>query len=336
MGDEVLCIGLLGAFSISAGDSVIADDAWRLRKAKTLIKLLALAPERRLHVDQAAELLWAGRDPDSARNNLHQAIFAARRALDSIGLDGSRYLELREELILLSPEDPVRIDAVAFEELAAAAREQGEPGAYRSALEDFDAELLPADRYEDWSRERRDSLGQLRLALEAELAELEQDSEPHRAGASRPELPSQLTQLRRPRARAGRGRRAAARRAAAHADRGGRLRQDPAGAAARGPSGSSDFADGVWPVELARARRARAGRSGDRPGAGHAAGLRPERRRIALAAALGDRRLLLLLDNCEHLRRRGRAAWSRRCCSRCPELHGPGDQPRAAARSRRA
>jgi len=149
MGDEVLCIGLFGAFSISVGDNVIADDAWRLRKAKTLIKLLALAPERRLHVDQAIELLWAGRDPDSARNNLHQAIFAARRALDSIGLDGGRYLELREELILLSPEDPVRIDAVAFEELAAAAREQGEPGAYRAALEDFDAELLPADRYED-------------------------------------------------------------------------------------------------------------------------------------------------------------------------------------------
>lgn len=99
-------------------------------------------PEHRLHVDQAAELLWAGRDPDSARNNLHQAIFAARRALDSIGLDGGRYLELREELILLSPKDPIRIDEVAFEELAAAAREQGEPGAYRSALEGFDAESL--------------------------------------------------------------------------------------------------------------------------------------------------------------------------------------------------
>src|ERR1700691_5301401 len=193
MRDEVLRIGLLGVFSISTGDSVIADDAWRLRKAKTLIKLLALAPERRLHVEEAAELLCAGRDPDSARHNLHQAIFAARRALDSIGLDGSRYLELREELILLCPKDLVRIDAVVFEELAATAREQGEPGAYRSALEGFDAELLPADRYEDWSRERRDSLDQLRLALEAELAELERDSVPRWAGASRPELPSQLT-----------------------------------------------------------------------------------------------------------------------------------------------
>jgi hypothetical protein len=48
VGDEVLCIGLLGVFSISVGASVIAEDAWRLRKAKTLVKLLALAPERRL------------------------------------------------------------------------------------------------------------------------------------------------------------------------------------------------------------------------------------------------------------------------------------------------
>ena len=299
MGDEVLCIGLLGVFSISAGDSVIADDAWRLRKARTLIKLLALAPERRLHVEQAAELLWAGRDPDSARNNLHQTIFAARRALESIGLDGRRYLELREELILLSPEDPVRIDAVAFEELAVAARKQGEPGAYRSALEGFDAELLPADRYEDWSRERRDSLGQLRLALEAELAELERDSVPHRAGASRPELPSQLTSF------IGRERELAE---AATLLRDARLlTMTGAGGCGKtrlalqlaGQRGE-DFADGVWPVELAAL--------GEPELVGPAIAQALDTRlasdrapEVALAGHVGDRRLLLLLDNCEHL-----------------------------------
>ncbi len=47
MGDEVLSISLLGAFSVTVGERVVADDAWRLRKAKTLIKLLALAPKRR-------------------------------------------------------------------------------------------------------------------------------------------------------------------------------------------------------------------------------------------------------------------------------------------------
>jgi hypothetical protein len=67
MGDEVLCVGLLGMFSISIGDSVIADDAWQLRKAKTLIKLLAVSPERRFHVDQAAELLPADRYEDWSR-----------------------------------------------------------------------------------------------------------------------------------------------------------------------------------------------------------------------------------------------------------------------------
>ncbi len=299
MGDDVLCISLLGVFSITVDDSVIADDAWRLRKAKTLIKLLALAPERRLHVEEAAELLWAGRDPDSARNNLHQAIFAARRALDSIGLDGSRYLELREELILLSPEDPVRIDAVVFEELAAAAREQGEPSAYRSALEGFDAELLPADRYEDWSRERRDSLGQLRLALLAELAELERDSVPHRAGASRPELPSQLTSF------IGRERELAE---AATLLRGSRL-LTLTGAGGCGKTRLAlelagqhrgDFCDGVWPVELAALGEpeligpAVAQALDTRLASGRA----PE---VALAGHIGDRQQLLLLDNCEHL-----------------------------------
>ena len=78
--------------------------------------LLALAPERRLHSDQVIELLWPDRPPDSARNNLHQAIFAARRALKSIGAEGHRCLELRDDVLALCPEDPVKIDAIAFED----------------------------------------------------------------------------------------------------------------------------------------------------------------------------------------------------------------------------
>jgi predicted ATPase len=290
MGDEVLCISLLGEFSVALGEDTVADHVWRLRKAKTLIKLLALAPERRLHAEQAAELLWPGRDPDSARNNLHQAIFAARRALDSIGLEGSRYLELREELILLGPEDPVRIDAITFEQLAAVARERGEPGAYRAALEGFDAELLPADRYEDWSRERRDSLEELRLGLEAELTGLEARPAADGVSSQGPALPRQLTSF------IGRERELAE---AATLLRNARL-LTLTGAGGCGKTRLEDFSDGVWPAELAALGEPELigpaiAQSLDTRLASDRA---PE---VALAGHIGDRQQLLLLDNCEHL-----------------------------------
>jgi predicted ATPase/DNA-binding SARP family transcriptional activator len=178
MGDDVLGISLLGAFSITVGGHPVPDDAWRLRKAKSLIKLLALAPERRLHADRATELLWAGREEASARNNLHQAIFAARRALDSAGLEGRNRLELHEDVIALCPDDPVRIDVLAFEEAAASARAGRDPAAYRDALDSYDGELLPEDRYEEWTASRRDAVHELRLALGIELAELEAPEDP--------------------------------------------------------------------------------------------------------------------------------------------------------------
>ncbi|MFZ1925322.1 MAG: hypothetical protein WAU42_04165 [Solirubrobacteraceae bacterium] len=37
MGDDVLCIGLLGVFSISAGDSVIAEGGWRRVETDELV-----------------------------------------------------------------------------------------------------------------------------------------------------------------------------------------------------------------------------------------------------------------------------------------------------------
>ena len=87
MDDSVPRVCLLGGFSVATEDGVVDERAWRLRKAKALVKLLALAPERRLHRERLAELLWPDRDADAAANNLHQALHAARRA---IGADALR------------------------------------------------------------------------------------------------------------------------------------------------------------------------------------------------------------------------------------------------------
>ena len=176
MEKDELRIQLLGSFSVSAGTAGIEERKWRLRKAKSLVKLLCLAPDRKLHAEAVGETLWPELAPDAARNNLHQATHAARRALDLRGAEGQRCLQLSDGLLLLCPEDPIWIDAVAFEQAARSARELQQARAYVEALELYTGELLPEDRFEDWTSVPREALRDLRLALGIELAELQAEA----------------------------------------------------------------------------------------------------------------------------------------------------------------
>src|SRR5262245_3860101 len=162
----------MGGFSVVVGDGSVADRAWRLRTAKALVKMLALAPDRRVHRERAAELLWPDRDADAAANNLNQALYVARRALDSVGADGARVLALTDGAVVLD----ARVDVDAFEEAAARARADRDAGAYERALGLYGGELLPEDRYEPWADARRAALAELHTALCLELAELQGDA----------------------------------------------------------------------------------------------------------------------------------------------------------------
>src|SRR5438067_12844193 len=129
-----LRVRVLGGFAVAVGERPVPESAWRLRKAKSVIKLLALAPDRRMHRERAGELLWPDRTIESAANNLHQALYVARRALEAAGADALECLALRDDMLVLSEERPVENDAVAFEEAAGAARAAGTIDAYRGAL----------------------------------------------------------------------------------------------------------------------------------------------------------------------------------------------------------
>src|ERR687893_940212 len=87
---EAIRIRLLGGFRVSVGDRTVPENAWRLRKAASLVKLLALAPGHRLHREQVMDLLWPGLGRRAASNNLRQVVHAARRILAPT--EGSRYL----------------------------------------------------------------------------------------------------------------------------------------------------------------------------------------------------------------------------------------------------
>jgi predicted ATPase/DNA-binding SARP family transcriptional activator len=163
-------VRLLGGFAVEVRGAPIEEAAWRLRRAKTLVKLLALAPERRLHREQLADALWPDSDP--AGNSLHQVLYTARRALAPAGdRSASLQLTLRDDVVTLAAEE-LWVDVDAFERAAAEARETRTADAYHAAIELYGGKLLPEDRYEDWLAARRESLRETHLVLVVELGEL--------------------------------------------------------------------------------------------------------------------------------------------------------------------
>src|SRR3954470_19010676 len=169
--DKPLQIRLFGAFAVRIGDQVVPEGAWRLRKGKRLEKLLALSPERRVHRERATEFLWPDRAPEAAANNFHQALYVARRALESAGADASSVLPLRDDMLALNPDGSLEVDVDAFEAAAARARASGELSDYRAALDLHTGELLPEDRYEAWAAERREALNEAHMGLLLEFAD---------------------------------------------------------------------------------------------------------------------------------------------------------------------
>ncbi len=172
---EVVRVELLGGLRVSVGSRTVGEDEWRLRKARTLVALLALEPGHRMHRERLMDLLWPELCGRAAANNLRYALHVARRTLEPAPAVPSRYLRFEKEVLALSPGGRLWVDTEAFEEAAATARRLREPAAYRAAVELYTGELLPQDRYEEWAEDQREGLRRDHLALLVELARLHEE-----------------------------------------------------------------------------------------------------------------------------------------------------------------
>ena len=153
-------VTLLGRFAVTVGGVPVAEAGWKRRHAAAVVKVLALAPGRRLHREQVIDLVWPGDTIAEAVPKLHKAAHFARRA---IGVPDS--VVLRCDQVVLYPGGSVTVDAVQFGELARRALATGDAAAAREALALYGGELLPADRYEEWAETRREQLSQSHLDL---------------------------------------------------------------------------------------------------------------------------------------------------------------------------
>ena len=157
---EPVRVSMLGGFRVAIGSRTIGQNEWRLKKAAALVKLLALAPDHRLHREQMMDTLWPHLGKKAASNNLRRTLHTARRVLDPA--DGSRYLASEDKMARAVP----RRGALGGCRGLRGGGGDGPPRARARSLpggaRPLRGELLPTDRYEGWTEEKR---GELRRIL---------------------------------------------------------------------------------------------------------------------------------------------------------------------------
>jgi DNA-binding SARP family transcriptional activator len=176
-------IRLLGGFGVVVDDEPVPAERWSRRQVATLVKLLALAPGRRLHREQVIDALWPGVPVGDAGPRLHKVAHYARRALDA-----DEAVQLRQELVALFPDGEVEVDVDEFREQAEVARQTGAAADVAAAISAYAGPLLPEDPYESWVAQPRGELRTTYLSLlreagrwEALLAEEPTDEDAHLA-----------------------------------------------------------------------------------------------------------------------------------------------------------
>ncbi|MGZ6575128.1 MAG: AfsR/SARP family transcriptional regulator [Solirubrobacteraceae bacterium] len=140
-----LDVRLLGRFEVAVDAQRVAGSAWEHRRAEDLVKLLALSPGHRLTRDQVVEALWPHLGAKAGVANLHKAAYYARKALR-----WQEAIVVRHGVVALAPEGRVQTDVERLES----------QGGWDGEV----AELLPEDRYEEWTVEHRDRIAGLRAA----------------------------------------------------------------------------------------------------------------------------------------------------------------------------
>ena len=173
-GNDTIFVHLLGGFTVWLGPNQIEEEAFSRKKAKQLLKLLALQSNFRLHREQVIECLWPDLSISSAKAQLYKAVHQVRRALSTANPNSSpeELLSLKEE-ISLQASGGVTTNFNTFCDLTEKALKTGDVNDLERALAEYSGDLLPADLYEEWTVEPRNHLQTKMVRLLEKLGEVQ-------------------------------------------------------------------------------------------------------------------------------------------------------------------
>ncbi|MCX4668864.1 hypothetical protein OG453_19675 [Streptomyces sp. NBC_01381] len=172
-----LRIRLLGGFRTERPAGVPPAERWPRPGARTLVKLLALAPGHQLHREHLMAECWPHAELPAAQRNLRVALHAARHALEPelTPRAASSYVVADGSLLRLAP-GRVVVDADRAGSLAERALAGGDTAQLAAALDAFTGDLLPEDRYAPWAEPHRTRLAELRVRVALALARARLDA----------------------------------------------------------------------------------------------------------------------------------------------------------------
>ena len=163
-------IYLLGQFFVSLRGRNLSDGAVKGRKARSLLKLVALRRHGQIVRDRVTEALWPDLDATAATSQLYKALHHIRTAF-AAEVDGAdEWIEMTDDLVRLTPPGDVVIDIHRFEGKAQSGLREHRVPDLETAVSLYVGDLLPMDLYADWASMPREHYRQLYIDVLTTLA----------------------------------------------------------------------------------------------------------------------------------------------------------------------
>ncbi len=169
-----LAVYCLGPFRVLRNDQMIG--AWPGSKGRSIFKYLIKHHQTPISKEVLMDVFWPDADVESARRNLHQAIYSLRQTLRQVQPDLQVILSEGDHY-QINPDLRLWLDFEEFERRVKAGRRLESAGKiaeamaeYVGAEELYRGDFLEEDLYEDWTSQQRERIRAAYLDLADRLS----------------------------------------------------------------------------------------------------------------------------------------------------------------------